>query len=206
MKKNYAILLKEKLLQEKINALDKNKIHIVYFSYYLNFHNLYHSPLLLATKLLAFFTHKPAIDHIAHISRFIFDEETGNFEAKIFEATMKRGMEQNDLLTKLKSFQGTCYIETLNKEVNKPVAREFEKKYTGVAYSKEMALLSGLDFNLLDKYAKPKNDGGFCSWLASLFLKNQGIDIKNIENGNPLEITPTDIYCARLANKSILYK
>ena len=206
MKKNYKILLNKKLLQQKINALDKNKIHIVYFSYRLNFHNLYHGPLLLATKLLALFTNKPAIDHVAHISRFILDAETGDFEAKIFEATMERGMEQNDLFTKLKSFQGTCYIETLNKEVNKPLAREFEKKYTGVAYSKEMALLSGLDFNLIDKYNKPKNDGGFCSWLESLFLKNQGIDIGNIENGNPLEITPTDIYCAKLGSKSILSK
>jgi len=42
--------------------------------------------------------------------------------------------------------------------------------------------------------------------LTALYLKNQGVDINHIENGNPLEITPADLYHGNLGNKSILFK
>lgn len=207
MKKDLSIIYDKDIIHDEINGLDKRKIHILYFSYYLNFHNFYRNPLLITTKLLNFLMCKPSIDHINHISRLVFDGEDGRWNAKVFEATMERGMEQNDLFDKLKSFQGICYIETLNKKVNKIKARAFEKKYYGVPYSKELAAMSGIDLNFIDKRkSKPKNDGGFCSWLESLFLIDQGIDLSVIEKGNPLEITPTDLFMAELGEKKILYK
>lgn len=205
MKKDLTILQTKRQIQDSIDSLDKNKIHILYFSYNLNFKNIYHNPLLLTTKLLNFFSGKPSIDHVNHICRFIFDEETNNWIAKVFEATMERGMEQNDLFDKLKSFKGTCYIETLDKVVDKTKAKVFENFYTGIPYSKKLAAMSGIDIEKIDKI-KVKNDGGFCSWLESLFLIDQGINLAKVQKGNPLEITPTDLYLAKLGEKKILFK
>lgn len=206
MKKDLKILHEKKNIQDSINNLDKNKIHIIYFSYYFNWHNFYKNVLIVTTKLLNFITRKPSIDHVAHISRFIFDEYSESYSAKIFEATMERGMEQNDLFDKLKSFQGICYIETLEIFVDKIKAKKFEIDYTGVPYSKELAVQSGVDLGKIDDTIHFKTDGGFCSWLESLFLIDQGIDLRRVEGGDPLEITPADLYSADFAEKKILYK
>ena len=56
---------------------------------------------------------KKDIDHVCHISRFVFDNEAGNFEAKVFEAGIERGMEENTLMDKLEHFKGKVYIEEL---------------------------------------------------------------------------------------------
>jgi len=207
MEKDLEILYLKSNIQTAIDVLDKDKIHVLYFSYYCNFHNLWKNPLLLTTKLLNKFNGDESIDHVNHISRFRFDEEYGKWVAKVFEATMERGMEQNDLFNKLKAFQGICYIETIDKKVNKTKAKAFEKKYYGVPYSKELAAKSGIDIDSLDKKIKqPKTDGGFCSWLEALFLIDQGIDISHIEKGNPLEITPANLFHGNLGNKRILFK
>lgn len=206
LKKDLGVLYAKKEIQNQINKLDKNKIHILYFSYYLNLHNIWHSPLMLTTKLLNFFTGKKSIDHVNHVCRFIFDDENNNWIAKVFEATMDRGMEQNDLFDKLKTFQGICYIETLDKNVDKAKAKKFEMDYTGVPYSKELAALAGIDLGVLDKKIKLKTNGGFCSWLEALFLIDQGIDLSKIQKGNPLEITPADLFLADLGEKEILFK
>lgn len=207
MQKDLEVLYLKSNIQTAIDNLDKNKIHLLYFSYYFNFHNLISNPLLLTTKLLNLFNRDKSIDHVNHISRFIFDEENGNWIAKVFEATMERGMEQNDLFNKLKSFQGICYIETLDKKINKTKAKAFEKKYYGVPYSKELAAMSGIDINSLDVILKkPRTDGGFCSWLEALFLIDQGINIGHVEKGDPLEITPANLFNANLGEKRILFK
>jgi hypothetical protein len=204
VKKNLKLLYKEEQIQNAINKLDRNKIYVLFFSYYFNFHNIYHNLLLLTTKILNFFNRKPSIDHVNHICRFIFDEENNIWIAKIFEATMERGMEENDLFYKLKTFQGICYLEDLNKTVDKVKAKAFENLYTGVPFSKELAALSGIDGKFDE--IKPKTNGGFCSWLESLFLIDQGIDLSKTEKGNALEITPTDLFLANLGKKKILYK
>jgi len=206
MCKDQKILQKKEAIRKKIKALDKNRIHILYFSYYFNWHNLYKSPLLIATKLLNFITRKPSIDHVAHISRFIYDSEKEHWTAKVFEATTERGMEQNDLFDKLKVFQGTCYIETLSVNVDRNEARLFENRYTGVPYSKKMAIDSGIDLDFIGDLSETKTDGGFCSWLEALFLINQGVDISKIEEGNPSEITPTDLFIARLGHQRVLFR
>lgn len=207
MAKDLNIIYIKEQIQEQINLLDKDKIHILYFSYYCNFHNVWRSPLLLATKLLNLFNGDKSIDHVNHISRFRFDEEDNKMVAKVFEATMERGMEQNDLFDKLKSFQGICYIETIDRYVDKVKAKAFEKKYYAVPYSKELAVMSGIDIDFLDKKIKqPKTDGGFCSWLEALFLIDQGVDVSHIEYGNPLEITPVNLFNGNLGNKRILFK
>lgn len=206
IKKDLKVLQNKSRIQEAINNLDRNKIHIIYFSYYLNWHNFCKNVLLLTTKLLNFVTKKPSIDHVAHISRFVFDKDAGCYEAKIFEATMEMGMEQNDLFGKLKLFQGICYIETLDVIVDRVKAKQFEKDYTGVPYSKQLAVDSGIDIGIIDDSIHIKTDGGFCSWLESLFLLNQNIDISRIENGDVLEITPADIYLGNLGEKKILYQ
>lgn len=207
MQKDLNVLYYKKQIQEAIDNLDKNKIHVLYFSYYFNWHNFYHNVLLITTKLLNLITGKPSIDHVTHICRFIFDNEEITYSAKIFEATMERGMEQNDLFDKLKSFQGICYIETLDINVDKAKAKEFELTYTGIPYNKMLAAWSGIDINLLDKAVKaPKTNGGFCSWLESLFLIDQGIDLSDVQKGDALEITPSDIFLKELGKKKIFYK
>lgn len=192
--------------QNQLKNLEKDRIHLLFFSYRLNWHNFYKNPLILTTKGLAFFTRTPAIDHVCHISRFYFDGV--NNGAKIFEANMERGMEQNDLYEKLKQIDGTCYIQTL-KKVDKIKAKGFEEKYLGVPYSEIKAGLSGIDGwvgKILNKIFKKQRNGKgqFCSSLVSLFLIDQGYLIKD----NPIEITPSDMFKMNLRNKpkKILYK
>lgn len=203
--KDYKLLRKQAQLKKHINSLNKEKIYIIYFNYNLSFKNIWHSPLLLTTKLLSFITRKPYIDHVCHISRFIWDDYEQKYIAKIFEASIDRGMEQNDLFDKVKNIKGKSYIEELDVIVNKEKAKLFELRYYGVPYSKELAALSGIDLKIFDKLYKTKASGGFCSWLVANFLEDQGVKL-NIENGNPFEMTPSDIYSLNLGKKTILYE
>jgi len=207
MKKNNKLISLRTDLQNKIDKLDRNKIHILYFSYDFSFYNIYHSPLLLTTKILNFLKGDASIDHVCHISRFTYDRSKKRYIAKIFEANTKRGMEENFLYDRLKNFKGVCYIETIDQYVDKQLAKNFEKKFFAVKYSKVLAAFSGIDFSFLDKILKRKKPkGGFCSWLVSIFLINQNIDIKHIENGDPKEIVPADLFNGNFGNIEILYE
>jgi len=200
MKKNLEVIKKFKNLQEKINNLDKNKIYLIYFDYSICFKNIYHSPLMLSTKFLAWLTGKKDIDHVCHISRFIYDQENDNYIAKVFEAGLERGMEENTLIDKLEHFRGKVYIEELT-NVDKIKAKAFKNKYLGVEYSKTNALFSGINLTKLSKRKEL-----FCSALVGLFLKDQGYLLKNIQRGNPYEMTPSDLYEGNLGSKQILFK
>jgi len=200
MKKNLEVIKKFKNLQEKINNLDKNKIYLIYFDYSICFKNIYHSPLMLSTKFLSWLTGKKDIDHVCHISRFIYDQENDNYIAKVFEAGLERGMEENTLIDKLEHFRGKVYIEELT-NVDKIKAKAFENKYLGVEYSKTNALFSGINLTKLSKRKEL-----FCSALVGLFLKDQGYLLKNIQRGNPYEMTPSDLYEGNLGSKQILFK
>ena len=95
----------------------KKLFFFLYFKKDLSLRNIYHNPLLLIIRIYNFFSQRIKVDHVAHISRFIWNQEDNKFEAKIFEATIERGMEQNDLIDKIKNYHGTVLIETLNKKV-----------------------------------------------------------------------------------------
>lgn len=191
-------------LQQKINNLDKNKIHLLFFDYSIK-KNWFKKPFLLIFKLFFKIQSKPAIDHCCHISRFIYDNESGNWFARVFEATIHGGMEENDLFDKLKHFKGRIHIKTLG-DVDKIKAKEFEQKYLGIPYSLKLAGLSGIDFKFFNSTSNLKNQNGFCSWLVALFLLNQNYNISEIESGNPLEITPTDLYLANIGNIELFYE
>lgn len=202
-------------LQSKINALDKDGFHIFYFSYHTNWHNIYHSPLMMAIKTAYWIKREvlfrkglikeryPLIDHICQSSRFVFDEETGNQILKLFEASFDRGMETNDAIDRFKKIDATIYIETLGK-VDKAKARLFEKEYYGVAYDKLGAAMSEID-GVFDKI-KRKPKGGLCSWLLSTSAISQGNNLDHIEKGNPREMTPIDIWLGNLGIKELFYK
>lgn len=214
MKKDINLLQKKERILEAFRKLDRDKIYILYFSYYFNWHNFYHSPLLIFTKLLSLITKKAAIDHVCHISRFNYDRSRRCFIPKIFEATIELGMDENDLESKLETMQGRVWIEELG-DVNKTLAKEFEKEYRGIPYSIKLAKNSGID--LTDKIDSKPKQGGFCSWLVASFLLKQSENSKqkimkgvfkklmSVENGNPFEMTPVDIYCADMANKELFF-
>lgn len=189
--------LKRIELQKKINDLDKSTYYQLFFDYSLS-KNWLKKPFLLIFKLFFKIQNKPAIDHVCHISRFIPDGK--NWIAKVFEATLHGGMEENDLFDKLKHFEGKVYLRTLGK-VDKIKAKEFEKKYMGLPYDTLRAGLAGLDIDFIDKYLNlEEKKSGFCSWLEALFMENQGYNIKNIEKGVALEITPTDLFQAQFSS------
>jgi hypothetical protein len=199
------MIKKEIELQRKINDLDKNKIHLLFFNYSVK-ENWLKKPFLLIFKLFFKVQNKPAINHCCHISRFIYDNENGNWLSRVFEANMNGGVQENDLFDKLKYLKGKVYIITLG-DVDKIKAKEFEQKYLGIPYSLKLAGLSGLDFKFLDSIdTLNKSQSGFCSWLVALFLMNQGYDLSKIENGNPLEMTPTDLYLANLGEIKLFYE
>ena len=193
--------LKQIELQKKINDLDKLRYHQLFFDYSLS-KNWLKKPFLLIFKLFFKIQNKPAIDHCCHISRFIPYEKDKKtmYIAKVFEATLHGGMEENDLFDKLKHFKGKIYIRTLGR-IDKEKAREFEKKYSGQPYDTLRAGLAGLDIDFIDKYLNlEEKESGFCSWLEALFMENQGYNIKNIEKGIALEITPTDLFQAQFSS------
>ena len=193
-------------LQQKINKLDKNKIHLLFFEYSMK-ENWLSKPFLPIIKLFFKLQNKPTIDHVCHISRFIYDNETGNWIARIFETTLSGGrVEENDLFERLKNFKGKIYIQTLQ-NVNKIKAREFEKKYIGIPYSIILAGLSGIDFKFFNSKNKSNEQkASFCSSLEALFLIDQNYDLSKIENGNPSEITPNDIFLYNLGETEIFFK
>lgn len=195
-------------IQAKINALDPNKIHGLFFSYELSWHNFYHSPLMIASNLLAFFDKKQSvifedkryvIHHVCHVSRFIPDEDSvfGKSQvAKIFEATLV-GMQEHDLSDKLMAADATCWIMTLG-DVNKILAKAFEIEYLCQPYSKDSAFFAGIKFlNKIFKLTK----GLFCSLLFSMFLKNQGYYMPE----DLTEITPPDAWRMRPEEKLKFY-
>jgi len=216
IKKDKSLLHKKARIREALNNLDRDKIYILYFCYYFNWHNIYHTPLLIFTKLLSMLTKKSCVDHVCHISRFVYDRRDKIFIPKIFEATIKLGMDENDLESKLETMQGKVYIEQLG-DVNKIIARDFENKFRQVPYSIKLAKDSGIDIEFLKKKDYPNGDGGFCSWLVTIFLQLQSNaskqnimkavkrKIESIENGNPLEITPADLYDADFSKKALFY-
>jgi hypothetical protein len=200
--KQVKINQKIKDLQAKVNKLDRDKIHLLFFEYHLSLRNLYHSPLLfISTKPFAFITDTKPIDHVCHISRFDLDDTIKKFKkkdvynAKIFEANVKRGMEENWLTDRLKNIDGKVYIATLDK-VDKKKAWEFEQKYKGQPYSKNGALFAGLDLPFL----RPSNGSHFCSWLVGKFLSDQGYF-----EGNTSELVPYDLFYNFLGRTKLFF-
>jgi len=181
--------------------IDRDKLHLIYFDYKLNWTNFYHNPLLITTKALAFITGKKDVDHVCHINRYNYDEFLKCYLPIIFEAQDNEGMIENDLLSRLQYFQGKCYIETIG-DLDKNKLAAFTKKYKNVAYSKIAAGFAGIDIKYFEK--KKFKYGGFCSWLVALCLKDQGYEVK-AEKGNPLEITPSDLWHEKKLNKKLLY-
>ena len=55
------------------------------------------------------------------------------------------------------------------------------------------------------KYICKASGKSISSWLQALFLIDQGTDISHIEKGNPLEITPANLFHGNLGNKRILF-
>jgi len=182
-------------LQKIINSLDVSKIHLVYFVNRLKLSDISYGKLKIVLKLFNLFSGQK-IDHTAHISRFFIDEE-GNKVAKIFEATVEHGMIQRDLLDKAETFNGSIFIESIDKEVDKSKAKIFENKYYQLPYSKIGAVLAGLDGAM--NVIRPGKNSLFCSYLQGLFLKDQ-----NIEVGEPEELTPSNIFNLNLGTKILL--
>jgi hypothetical protein len=179
-------------IQAQLNKLNKDEIHIVYFINTIRLSDIFKDPLKIVLKIYNLIA-REKIDHVAHISRFISDDE--NQYPKIFEATRELGMQQNDLFDRIEAHDGKVIIESTGKKVDKIKAKEFEKKFYGKPYSEVGAALAGLDgwFNRF----KAKEDKLFCSYLVALFLNDQNVvDIKN-----PQEMTPTDIFNLNLKTK-----
>ena len=201
MKYNKVFLKNKKNIIKAFKEIDRDKLHLIYFDYKLNWTNFYHNPLLITTKALAFITGKKDVDHVCHIGRYIYDKSLKYYLPIVFEAQDNEGMIENDLLSRLQDFQGKCYIETIG-DLDKNKLAAFTKKYKNVAYSKIAAGFAGIDLKYFEK--KKFKYGGFCSWLVALCLKDQGYEVK-AEKGNALEITPSDLWQENKLNKKLLY-
>jgi len=201
MKYNRVFLKNKRNIIKGFKTIDRNKFHLIYFDYKLNWHNFYHNPLLITTKSLAFLTGKKDIDHVCHIARYNYDRSLKCWLPVIFEARVNKGMIENDLLSRLQDFQGKCYIETYDK-VNTTKLTAFTKKYKNVTYSKIAAMFAGIDIKYFEK--KKFKYGGFCSWLVTLCLIDQGYPPK-AEEGNPFEMIPNNLWHENKNNKKLLY-
>jgi len=195
---------KQEKIQNKINELEKDRIHLLFFDNSLQ-KSWLHKPFLIFSKLFFKIKNKPPIDHVCHISRFIYDNDTGNWLARVFESTLQSGTEENDLFDKLENFKGKVYIQTL-KTVDRTRAKEFELKHRNIPYSIRLAMFSGLDSKLFTSKNNFSKEASFCSWLEVLFLQDQGYDFSKVENGNPFEITPADIFLLNLGETKLFYK
>ena len=207
-------------IQRRINELDEDRIHLFHFSYDFNLHNVRKSPLMIVTRLFDLVTgsratieteakngeiekEKRSIDHVCHISRFIKDGD--DKIAKIFEASLLNGMEQNDLRDKLENLRGCkVFIETLGK-VDKEAARRFENQYLGIPYSKKAAAFAGIDIHWIQQlFDLNKTAGRFCSWLIVKFLReSQMMFVKTLSTA--IEATPVDVWKAEIGIKKLYY-
>lgn len=199
--------------KQRLNDLDPDYYYNLYFDYYL-LQNIRHSPLLIFTKALCWITGKQPIDHICGISRFPKDEE--GFKPKIFEASTKKGMVENDLIERISKFKGKLYIEKVAK-VDKKLAKELEDLYKGVEYDYFDAAVSGIDTPILGRILKPRKKGLFCSLLRAIFLKSfengkafnylaiyvKGEDL--YRNVPVYEYTPVDIWDLKLGTKELIF-
>lgn len=191
-------------LHKEINNLDQDKLHLLFYINDFSF-----SPSFLITRLAHRINGDFPVDHVGWISRFIEDEQTGNVIAKTFEA-LPTGLEENNLIDKIKNYNGRVIIATLGK-VDKKKARAFKKEFIHLPYSHIHAALSGLDTkkikrlesilrnNKLDKELVFENikfmpDIMFCSFLAILMLLDQGYSSFGIENDKAFEMTPFNIF------------
>jgi len=201
MKYNKVFLKNKKNIIKAFKEIDRDKLHLIYFDYKLNWTNFYHNPLLITTKALAFITGKKDVDHVCHIGRYIYDKSLKYYLPIVFEAQDNEGMIENDLLSRLQDFQGKCYIETIG-DLDKNKLAAFTKKYKNVAYSKIAAGFAGIDIKYFEK--KKFKYGGFCSWLVTLCLIDQGYPPK-AEKSNPFETIPSDLWQENKLNKKLLY-
>ena len=93
------ILEVDELTKQHDLNFDKDKIHLLFFDYSLK-QNWFSKPFLIIFKLFFRMQGKPAIDHVCHISRFIYNNETGDWNANIFESTLHGGVQEVNLFDK----------------------------------------------------------------------------------------------------------
>lgn len=195
-------------LQNTIEKLDKNKLHLCFYIKNFNI-----NPLFLAQRFVYKINGDPAIDHVGFLNHFYFDESRQEWNARTIDATLKYGVVENNFIDFIEDYKGKVIIVTLP-TCDYPRLREFSKIMEGLNYGRIAAALSAIDGDFVDKTTKKiynriseykdKNKwlesftyskkSIFCSFKTALMLIDQGYDISFIEKGQPIEMTPVDVF------------
>jgi len=203
MKKEKLLLDLNKVVEEHI--LTNKKILVLYFDYKYTIKNIFTSPLFLLTKGLAKIKGRRGLDHTCHISKVIYNDELNIYDLILFEANWNKGMIFSKISDRIKKYNVKIYYSIIDKKDNLEKKHKFEKKYLHSKYSSIKAFLSGIDLLADDTIKTKKNPKTlFCSMATAMYLKDQGVDISNIESGNSREITPSDLWHGLNEEKKLL--
>ena len=195
-------------LQNTIEKLDKNKLHLCF---YIKDFNV--NPLFLAQRLIYKINGDPAIDHVGFLNHFYFDDSRKQWSARTLDATLINGVVESNFIDFIEDYKGKVIITTLP-ACDYDKLNSFTKLMEGISYGKIAAALSAIDGDFVDRATKKiysrindlKNNNKwlqsfkyskksiFCSFKTALMLIDQGYDISFIENGKPIEMTPIDVF------------
>lgn len=174
-----------------LRQIDSTKFTIVFFNY--STKRKWYNIFLLATKFYYWLNNRPKIDHVAFISKWRYGEPY------IFEANVKKGMIESNLVERLGHFQGNFYYKTLSR-FDSEIVNKYKKETEGKKYDILKAVGSAVDnVKWFTKFVdKRKAKGYFCSYsvidLMERLSYREADQIIKKAGGDKYKVDPTEIY------------
>lgn len=174
-----------------LRQIDSTKFTIVFFNY--SARKKWYNIFLLATKFYYWLNNRPKIDHVAFISKWRYGEPY------IFEANVKKGMIESNLVERLGHFQGNFYYKTLSR-FDSEIVIKYKKETEGKKYDILKAVGSAVDnVKWFTKFVdKRKAKGYFCSYsvidLMERLSYREADQIIKKAGGDKFKVDPTEIY------------
>lgn len=184
-------MTKKKEITDFLRGIDATKLTIVFFNY--SAKKKWYNIFLLATKFYYWLNNRPKIDHVAFISKWRYGEPY------IFEANVKKGMIESNLVERLGHFQGNFYYKTLSR-FDSEIVNKYKKETEGKKYDILKAVGSAVDnVKWFTKFVdKRKAKGYFCSYsvidLMERLSYREADQIIKKAGGDKYKVDPTEIF------------
>lgn len=180
-----------KEITDFLRQIDSTKFTVVFFNY--SAKKKWYNIFLLATKFYYWLNNRPKIDHVAFISKWRYGEPY------IFEANVKKGMIESNLVERLGHFQGNFYYKALSR-FDSEIVNKYKKETEGKKYDILKAVGSAVDnVKWFTKFVdKRKAKGYFCSYsvidLMERLSYREADQIIKKAGGDKYKVDPTEIY------------
>lgn len=193
-------------IQDSINSLEKDKLHLLFYINKFTFKRAF-NPVFLLTRLIFKIKGNPPIDHVGYISNFDEIDTTNIYKAETIDA-LPTGVEKNDLLDFVKNYRGAVIVASFDK-YDKEIIDSFTKLVHGLPYGEISAAMSALDSDTINDIAQRLDidienktedfidfdlEKIFCSYKTALLLEKLGYDTSIVEGGIAKEMTPYNVF------------